>query len=68
MNKHKKYFVKQKLIGLIFLLASFVAIFIVKEGTIALIMIPMGLALIFSKEMIWKNRYYYEVMDEEDWE
>lgn len=69
MNKLINYFVKQKLIGIALLIVSAIAIFIVKEATITIITIPLGLSLIFSKRMVWKNEYFYEVMnEEEDWD
>lgn len=69
MKKQTEYFIKQKLLGIGLLLISAFAIFIMKEAIVSLITIPLGLLLIFSKRMIWKNDYFYEVMDnKEDWD
>lgn len=69
MKRQNDYFITQKLVGIGLLLLSTFAIFIVKEGIIALFTIPMGLTLIFSKKMLWKNDYFYSAMDDdEDWD
>lgn len=61
MTRRQAYFIKQKLIGVGVLLLTAFIVFILKEATIAFLIAPIGLVLIFSREMIWKDNYYYEV-------
>ena len=63
MSKKKKYFIKQKLAGLLAILTSIGSIFIDGECTFALFMIPFGLWLIFSKKMIFTSDYFFKVED-----
>lgn len=56
------YFLKQKLFGLFMIIATILLIATVLEGdaTIACLTVPIGLTLIFSKEMWLVNDYWYE--------
>ena len=61
-NRRKKYFVKQKLLGLSLIILAIIAA-ILTEGdiTLAFILVPIGLGIIFTKEMVLMNDYYYEM-------
>lgn len=61
MNKRKAYFIKQKLIGVMVVIFTLLAIMVTDNDVYMLITIPMGLMLIFSKTMIWMDDYYFEV-------
>lgn len=62
MNKRKKYFKKQKAFGVFVLLFAIVSIFILDgDATAALLFLPLALLLIFSKEMIMYDDYFFEV-------
>lgn len=50
MKKVNTYFIKQKLIGLGFILISILTAIISGEGTIGLIFIPLGAWLMVSKK------------------
>ena len=67
MNKQKKmYFIKQKLVGmLVIVLAILSVIFSEGDGTAALVMVPMGIGLIITKDMVLMNEYYWEVKEME---
>ena len=67
MNKKKKmYFIKQKLMGmLVIVLAILSVIFSEGDGTAALVMVPMGIGLIITKDMVLMNEYYWEVKEME---
>lgn len=54
MNKRKKYFTKQKLIGLAVLLLTLI------DVRAAFITVPIGLLLIFSKKTILIDDYFIE--------
>jgi hypothetical protein len=64
MSKRFKYFLKQKAIGLVMLIASFIPL-LANEGVIIhmFITVPIGLILLFSKSMIIEDDYYFEVQE-----
>lgn len=68
MTRKQKYFIKQKLMGLILIVGSILASITLLEGdaTITLISIPIGLMMIFSKEMWLVDEYYYEIEESEE--
>lgn len=45
-----KYYIMQKLMGITLILVSLIPISIEKDGTLALLFVPMGLYLIFTKD------------------
>lgn len=51
MNGLKLYFLIQKLIGVFAVLFSILAMVLVKDGTVALLFIPLGLYLIFTRRL-----------------
>lgn len=61
MSKRNLYFVKQRLIGLLLLM---VTVFVVHatdgDATIALITVPMGLTLMFTKRAYIVDDYFFE--------
>lgn len=65
-KRRRLYFLKQKVIGVFFLIFT---IFVVKlldgDATIALLTVPLGLTLIFSKEKWWMDNYYFETKSNE---
>lgn len=50
MKKINVYFVKQKLIGLGMVLVSLLSSIVAGEGTIGLLLIPLGIWLMVSKQ------------------
>ncbi len=57
----RRYFLKQRLIGIALLIFTMLAVKLLDgDATIALITVPLGLALVFSKQMLVVNEYYFE--------
>lgn len=55
------YFLKQKLLGVVALALTVLSIWLLDgDATIGLIMLPLGLALIFSKKPIVYGKYYWK--------
>lgn len=60
-KRRRLYFLKQKVIGVFFLVFTIFAIKLLDgDATIALLTVPLGLMLIFSKEKWWMDNYYFE--------
>ena len=65
-KRRRLYFLKQKVVGVFLLILTIFAVKLLEgDATIALITIPLGLGLIFSKEKWWMDSYYYETQNEE---
>ncbi len=61
-RRRKLYFIKQRAAGVAMILATIMAIPILDgDATIAVFTLPLGAALIFSREMWIDNDYYREV-------
>lgn len=60
-RKRKKYFLTQKLYGVAMLILAAVSVKL-SEGdiTVAFFLVPMGIVLITSKEMLIVNKYFWE--------
>ena len=63
-RQRRQYFLKQRLTG-VFLLAFTVLAVMVTDGdaTIAIITVPLGLYLVFTKEMLLVNDFYRETKE-----
>ena len=48
----KKYFLMQKLLGVLLILANVAYIILEKDGTSSILLVPMGLYAIFTKDKI----------------
>ena len=63
-RKQRLYFAKQKALGVLMLaLSAIIPVVLDGDATACLITVPMGLALLFSKEMLLYNSYYMEVQE-----
>lgn len=60
MDKRRKYFIKQKLIGVAVLALSIVSVVLAKDAGFAFFGLPLGLLLIFTKQMFWMDDYFCE--------
>lgn len=61
VNRKRHYFRKQRLMGLLLALLGVLSAFVLEgDITVALLIVPMGLYLVFTKEMFWMDNYYYE--------
>lgn len=55
------YFLKQRVLGVAMLIFTVLAVWILEgDATIALITVPLGLALIFSRQKLVVNDYFFE--------
>lgn len=61
MTRRKKYFRRQKLMGLGLIALCVLIILFSKDATFAVIGIPLGIYLIFTKEMVLDDDYKFEM-------
>ena len=60
-QQRRWYFIKQRLLGISLLIFTVLATKLLDgDATIALITVPLGLYLIFSKEMLVVNNFYWQ--------
>ncbi len=56
------YFLKQKALGAAVLAVTVLAVWLLEgDATIAIFFVPLGLALLFSRQMLVVNDYYFEM-------
>ena len=68
MNRRQKYFLKQKLIGVAMVFGSILLAIIMDYeafNVFPIIMVPLGLLLIFTKQMAWQDDYWWETVGKE---
>ena len=65
MSRRQRYFMKQKLIGLGMIIIGIVGAIITRgidgSGAILLVFGGIGSILLFTKDMVWMDDYFYEV-------
>ena len=66
IRKRQKYFIMQKMIGMLLLAVTAFSIWVLKDATAALITRPLGLHLIFTRKMMITNSFYYEEKEREN--
>lgn len=60
-RKRKRYFLTQKLYGVAILILTAVSVKLLEGGiTVVFVLVPMGIVLITSKEMLIVNEYFWE--------
>lgn len=64
MTKRTKYYLLQKLMGVFFIVAGVVPLWLDRDSTMLVLCLPMGLWFIFSKEPIVINNLYFEMKEE----
>ena len=62
-----KYFIIQKLMGLVVVVLAVVSCIITGDGTAALFLIPIGIYTIFTKKLVITNTYYFEHEEDSEW-
>lgn len=63
-QQRRWYFIKQRLSGIALLIFTVLAIKMLDgDATIALFTVPMGLYMIFSKEMLIVNKFYWQTKE-----
>lgn len=67
MTRRRKYFIKQKLRGVLLMAMTISTGFVLDYNfAIALFGVPVGLYLICTRNMVWMDDYYYEVKRREE--
>lgn len=62
MTRRQRYFVKQKLIGLVAIILGIVTSIVLKgDATFCIIAVPVGLGLIFTRKMVITDDYSLEI-------
>jgi ABC-type xylose transport system permease subunit len=65
-QQRRWYFIKQRLLGVFLLLFTVFAVYMLDgDATIALITVPLALLMLFSKEMLITNSFYWETEERE---
>ena len=62
-----KYFVIQKLMGLVIVVLAVISCIITGDGTAALLLIPIGIYTIFTRKLVITNTYYFEQEEDSEW-
>lgn len=58
------YFLRQKALGIFVLIFTVISIWLLDgDATVGVVIIPLGIALIFSKKPIIYGKYYWEMED-----
>ena len=65
MDKRKLYFIKQKLYGAGLLGLTAALPLVMPDITFTLVTAPLGLWLLFTKEMVITDDYFFEVKEQE---
>ena len=65
-RQRRWYFIKQKLTGIAVLAFTAFAVWLLDgDATIAVLTVPLGLYLVFSREMLITNNFYWETKGRE---
>lgn len=65
-RQRRWYFIKQKLTGIAVLAFTAFAVWLLDgDATIAVLTVPLGLYLVFSREMLITNNFYWETKERE---
>ena len=63
-RKRRWYFIKQKLTGISVLAFTAFAVWLLDgDATIAVLTVPLGLYLVFSREMLITNNFYWQTKE-----
>lgn len=60
MSGRGLYFVKQKLIGVLLIVLTVIAVIYTGDATVSLLTVPVGLMLIFTKRACIVDGYFFE--------
>ena len=65
-RQRRWYFIKQKLTGIVVLAFTAFAVWLLDgDATIAVLTVPLGLYLVFSREMLITNNFYWQTKERE---
>lgn len=57
MNRKTLYYIKQKLIGILLIVLSVISAIVTGDGTASLFLVPVGIYVTLTKEMIIADDY-----------
>lgn len=63
MSKMQWYFFRQRLIGLLIVVSSWLLATATGEGTFMILTIPFGVYLMFTRRMVLQDKYFFEVQE-----
>lgn len=63
MSKRKRYFIKQRLIGMLIIVLSVISVKLTGDGTVALFLFPIGMFTTLTKEMVITDTYFFNNND-----
>ena len=63
MSKRKRYFIKQRLIGILMIVLSIISVKLTGDGTVTLLLLPIGIFTTFTKEMVITDTYFFDNND-----
>lgn len=67
-QQRRQYFLKQRLTGIFLLVFTILAVMVTGgDATIAIITVPLGLYLVFTKKMVIESDFYRETAESEAW-
>ena len=66
MTRRQSYFARQKLIGLVAIIASVLASLWIESIVPVVIFAPYGCVALFTKEMVIMDSYYFEMEEERE--
>lgn len=59
-TRKQKYFIKQKLLGLLLIIFGVLSCVLTGDGTAMILFLIIGIGVIRTKEMVVMDKYYYE--------
>lgn len=63
LTRRQRYFVKQKLIGLLLIVTGTLLTLSISDGAPFMLFVVFGLGLLLTKKMVWIDDYYNEIED-----
>lgn len=60
MSKRKRYFIKQKFIGIMIIILSVISVKLTGDGTASLFLLPIGIFTTLTKEMVITDTYFFD--------
>lgn len=60
LTRKQKYFIKQKLLGLLLIIFGVLSCVLTGDGTAMILFLIIGIGVIRTKDMVVMDKYYYE--------
>lgn len=68
MTEKEKYFFKQRMAGLFFILLGIICFILSMDLTVLIVCGIIGASLILTNSMVWMDNYFYENHGEDQWD